>query len=49
MAKISHDAKAVAFAKWLVWVENLKFQKSAKNGFTTTLELLCAKDAPKNT
>ena len=42
MAQIGHDAKAIAFAKWSVWVKNSKCQKGAKNDCTTTLELLCA-------
>ena len=44
MAKIGHDAKAIAFAKWSVWVKNLKCQKGAKNDSTTTLEVLCVKN-----
>ena len=44
MAKIGHDAKAIAFAKWSVWVKNKNCQKGAKNDSTTTLELLCAKN-----
>ena len=47
MAKIGHHAKAIAFAKWSVWVKNLKCQKGAKNDSTTTLELLCAKNRSK--
>ena len=49
MPKIGHDAKAIAFAKWSVWVRNLKCQKGAKNDCTTTLELLCAKKPLQNT
>ena len=49
MAKIGHDVKAIAFAKWPVWVKNSKCQKGAKNQCTSTLELLCAKNPPKNT
>ena len=44
MAQIGKDAKAIAFAKWSVWVKNKKCQKGAKNDCTTTLELLCAKN-----
>ena len=29
-------AKAIAFAKWLVWVQNKKCQKHAKNYSTRT-------------
>ena len=29
--KIGHLAKAIAFAKWSVWVKNSKCQKHAKN------------------
>ena len=49
MAKIGHEAKGIALAKWSVWVKNLKCQKGAKHVSTTTLELLCKKTAPKNT
>ena len=49
MAKIGHDTKATAFAKWSVWVKNYKGQKGAKNDCTTTLELMCAKNRSKNT
>ena len=51
--KIGHLAKAVArpktiaFAKWWVWVKNLKCQKDAKNDSTRTLELFCAKNRSK--
>ena len=47
MAQIGHDAKAIAFAKWSLWVKNSKCQKGAKNDCTTTLELLCAKNRSK--
>ena len=43
MAKIGHEAKAIAFAKWSVWVKNSKCQKGMKNYCTTTLGLLCGK------
>ena len=43
MVKIGHHAKATAFAKWAVWVKNLKCQKGAKNESTTTLQL-CVKN-----
>ena len=47
--KFGHLAKAILFSKWSVWVKNLKCQKHAKNDSTRTLELFCAKTAPKNT
>ena len=43
MAQIGHHAWAIAYAKWLVWVKNRKRQKGAKNDWTKTLELMCAK------
>ena len=49
MAKIGQYAWAIAHAKGSLWVKNLKCQKGAKNDCPTTLELLCAKTAPKNT
>ena len=49
MAKIGHDAKAIALVKWSVWVKNLKCQKDAKNDCTSTLELFCAKERSKKT
>ena len=52
--KISHlanaiaHAKAIAFAKWSVWVKNWKCQKHAKTQSTRTVQLFCAeKDARK--
>ena len=47
MAKIGHDADAIAFAKWSVWVKNLKCQKGAKNDSTTTLKMSCGKNCPE--
>ena len=47
MGKICHDAKAVAFANWSVWVKNLKCHKGARNDCTSRLELLCAKNRSK--
>ena len=49
MAKIGHDAKAIAFAKWSVWVRNKKYQIRADNDCTTTLELFSAKKRTKTT
>ena len=40
--------KAIAFAKWSVWVKNWKCQKYAKNHSTRTLKLFCAKNRWKN-
>ena len=47
MAKIGHDAWAIAHAKWSVLLKNLKCQKGAKNDYTTTLNLFCAKNRSK--
>ena len=47
LAKVIAHAKAIAFAKWSVWVKNQKCQKHAKNNFTRTLELFCAKNGSK--
>ena len=41
--RLAH-AKAIAFAKWSVWVKTLKCQKHAKNHPTRTLELFCARN-----
>mgnify|MGYP007094275826 CR=1 FL=1 len=43
---IAH-AKAIAFAKWSVWVKNYKYQKHVKNHSTRILELFCAKTCSK--
>ena len=49
MAKIGHEAKAIAFVKWPVWVKNLKCQTLPIKGSGSTLQLLCAKiSTPKN-
>ena len=45
--KIAHLAKAIAFAKWSVWVKNEKCQKHAKHHSTRLLELFCAKNRSK--
>ena len=39
---IAH-VKVIAFAKWSVWVKNLKYQKHARPHCRRTLELFCAK------
>ena len=44
VAKATAHAKAIAFAKWSVWVKILKCQKYAKNNSARTLELFCAKN-----
>ena len=49
MAKIGHDAKAIALAKCSVMVRNKKCRKGVKNDCKTTLELLCVKNRPQNT
>ena len=41
--KIGHLAKAIACAKWSVWIKKLKLAKTFKNDSTTTLGLFCAK------
>ena len=38
IAKNGHNAKAIAHAKYSVWVKNLKYPKGAKNDCTTTVE-----------
>ena len=43
LAKAIAHAKAIAFAKWSVWVKNKNGQKHAQNGCTRGLELFCAK------
>ena len=43
MVKIGHNAKAIGFAKWSVWLK-IKF---AKNVSRDTLELFCAKNGSK--
>ena len=42
-------AKAIAFAKWSVWVKNYKCQKHVKNHSTRALELFCVKNCSKST
>ena len=42
MAKFGHDAKALAFGKWSVWVKNKKCPKGKKNDCTSTVKLLHA-------
>ena len=47
--KLSHHAKAIAFAKSLLWVKNLNSKKHVKINSTNHFELFCAKTARKNT
>ena len=47
MAKIGHDAWAIAHAKWSVWVKRSKCQEGEKNDFATTLKFLCEKNCSK--
>ena len=47
MAKNGHNAKAIAQAKYSVWVEKLNCLKHAKNVSTNTLELVYAKNGSK--
>ena len=49
IAKISHHAKAVAFAKLSLWVKNLNSIKYAKNNSTSTLKFSLQKKNPKKT
>ena len=47
MAKNGHNAKAIAHAKYSVWVKKYNCLKHAKNVFTNTLNLLFAKNGSK--
>ena len=47
MAKNGHDAKAIALAKYSVWLKNEIYQKHAKNVSTNTFKLFYAKNGPK--
>ena len=47
MAKNGHIAKAIAHAKYSLWLKNLKCKKGAKNDSTTTLELFLEKNGSK--
>ena len=47
MAKNGHLAKAIAHAKYSLWLKNEKCKKGAKKDSTTTLELLCEKNGWK--
>ena len=43
MAKIGHNANAISFQKWSVWLKIQNSQKHAKNVSSDTLQLFCAK------
>ena len=47
MFKNGHNAKAIAHAKWAVWVKNEICEKHAKNVCTNTLKLFYAKNGSK--
>ena len=45
--KNGHNAKAIAFAKWSVWLKNYNCEKHAKNSCRSTLQLCYAKNGSK--
>ena len=45
--KNGHYAKAIAFAKWSVWVKKYNCEKHAKNSCRSTLQLYYAKNGSK--
>ena len=47
IGKNGHYAKAIAFAKWSVWVKNQKCQKHAIKDSTSTFDLFHAKNSSK--
>ena len=47
LTKAIAHAKAIAFAKWSVWVQNYKCHKHVKNHSTSTLQLFCVKNYSK--
>ena len=47
IGKNGHYAKAIAFAKWSVWVKKLKCQKHPIKDSTSTLHLFYAKNGSK--
>ena len=49
MAKNGHNAKAIAHAKYSVWVKKSNCLKHAKNVSTNTLKLFYAKNGSKKT
>ena len=46
MAKIDHDAKAVAFAKYSVWVKNTKRPKRCEKQIYDHLRVVVCKNNP---
>ena len=48
MAKNGHNAKAIAHAKYSVWLKKSHCLKHAKNVSTNTLQLFYAKKSSKN-
>ena len=49
MAKIDHDAKAVAFAKYSVWVKNTKRPKRCEKQIYDHLRVVVCKKTPSKT
>ena len=47
IGKSGHNEKAIAFAKWSVWVKNEKCQKHAIKDSTSALDLLYARNGSK--
>ena len=47
LANVGHNAKAIAHAKYSVWVKKLNCLKHAKNVSTNTLELFYVKNGSK--
>ena len=47
MAKNGHNAKAIAHAKWAVWLKNKICETHAKNVCTNTFKLFYAKNGWK--
>ena len=47
LAKAIAHAKAIAFAKWSLWIKNYKCQKDGKNHSTRILKLFCARNRSK--
>ena len=47
MDKNGHNAKAIAHAKYSVWVKQQNYVKHAKNVSTNTLDLFYAKNGSK--
>ena len=47
IGKNGHYAKAIAFAKWSVWVKNYNYEKNAKPTCRSTLQLYYGKNGSK--